>query len=89
MPVRKILVSVIGGHKCDKKTANLAETVGKIIAEQKAILVCGGLSGVMEAACKGAKEAGGVTIGIIPGEDKEDAIQEWNRRVDKDAVQEP
>ena len=74
----KILVSVIGGHKCDRDRSRLAQEVGRIIAEQDAILVCGGLGGIMAAACKGAKEAGGLTIGIIPGEDKSAA----NRFVD-------
>ena len=72
---RKVLISVIGGHKCNEQVAELAEQVGKIIAEEGAILVTGGLAGVMEAASKGAKNAGGQTIGIIPGEKKEDANQ--------------
>lgn len=48
----------------------MAEEVGRLFAEQNAILVCGGLSGVMEAAARGAKEAGGTTIGILPGTDR-------------------
>ena len=75
---RKFLVSVIGGHKCEEEVSSLAEEVGRIIADSGAALVCGGLGGTMEAACRGAKEAGGVTIGIIPGEDKNRA----NRFVD-------
>jgi uncharacterized protein (TIGR00725 family) len=47
-----------------------ARKVGKLIAERGAILVCGGLSGVMEAAARGATEAGGTAIGILPGEDR-------------------
>ena len=61
---------MIGGHKCGKEAAALAERVGEIIAEEGACLVCGGLGGVMECAAKGAKKAGGMTIGIIPGHDK-------------------
>jgi len=70
---RKFLVSVIGGHRCSAKVSNLAEEVGRVIADSGAALVCGGLGGTMEAACRGAKEAGGTTIGIIPGEDKNKA----------------
>jgi len=70
---QKYLVSVIGGHACDEEVACLAQSVGRVIAEEKAVLVCGGLGGVMESVCKGAKEAGGLTVGIIPGEDKQDA----------------
>ena len=69
----KILISVIGGHKTDKKTAVLAESMGRAIAQLGAILICGGLSGVMEHAAKGAKSAGGKTVGILPGDDKNDA----------------
>jgi uncharacterized protein (TIGR00725 family) len=47
-----------------------AENVGRLLAERGAVLVCGGLGGVMEAACRGAKEAGGTTIGILPGSDR-------------------
>jgi uncharacterized protein (TIGR00725 family) len=51
----------------------LAETVGRLLAERGCTLVCGGLGGGMEAACRGAKTAGGVTIGVIPGYDERDA----------------
>ncbi len=70
---KKILISVIGGHKADKKTAKLAYDAGKMIAELNAVLVCGGLGGVMEAAASGAKDAGGLTVGILPGKSKQDA----------------
>ena len=70
---KKILISVIGGHKADKKTVKLAQDVGRVIAESGAILICGGLTGVMEHAAKGAKLAGGTTVGILPGKDKADA----------------
>lgn len=76
--MNKILISVIGGHKTDKQTAKLAEQIGEIIAQLGAILLCGGLSGVMEHVAKGAKKAGGLTVGILPGEDKNDA----NRYID-------
>ena len=73
MTKRKFLVAVIGGHKCDEGVSDLAEQVGKIVADVGAVLVCGGLGGIMEAASRGAKEAGGLTIGIIPGKDKTQA----------------
>ncbi len=62
-----MIIAVIGGGKCPKNIARLAEEVGRELAEHGATLICGGLGGVMEAACKGAKEAGGQTIGILPG----------------------
>lgn len=70
---RKILISVIGGHDISPKIEKLAYSVGQIIARNKAVLVCGGLTGSMEMAAKGAKAAGGSTIGLIPGKDKNDA----------------
>ncbi|MCG2711428.1 MAG: TIGR00725 family protein [Candidatus Omnitrophica bacterium] len=69
----KILISVIGGHTADKKTAKLAYDAGKMIAGLNAILICGGLGGVMEAAARGVKDGGGITVGILPGKNKEDA----------------
>ena len=71
--MKQLLVSVIGGHECDAETGRLAKEIGKVIAEEGAVLVCGGLGGIMEAACKGAKEKNGLTIGIIPGDDKREA----------------
>lgn len=65
--MREILISVIGAGKCDEQTSALAEQVGRELAQRGATIVCGGLGGVMEAACKGAKHAGGRTIGILPG----------------------
>jgi len=70
---KKIYIGVIGANDCGKKVAKLAHEVGQEIAKVGAILVCGGLGGVMEAACQGAKEQGGTTIGIIPGVKKEEA----------------
>lgn len=70
---RKILISVIGGHKTNSKVELMAHEIGYIIAKVDAILVCGGLNGVMEAASRGCKEAGGMTIGLLPGTTKADA----------------
>ncbi len=67
-------IGVIGSHKSAKRKAlMLAYNVGKEIAKNNAALVCGGLGGVMEAACRGAKEQGGVTVGILPGSDRNEA----------------
>ncbi len=63
---------------CGAGMAAVAEEVGREIARRGAALVCGGLGGVMEAACRGAKSAGGLTIGILPGGDRRAA----NRHVD-------
>ena len=68
---KKNIITVIGGSQCSKEEAQLAEEVGREIARQGAILVCGGLGGVMEAACKGASSEGGVTIGILPGDSRQ------------------
>jgi len=73
MKKKKVLIGVIGAGKCSKKVFSLAEEVGQEIAKAGAILVCGGLGGVMEGAAKGAKEAKGITIGILPGDQKEEA----------------
>lgn len=63
-------IGVIGAGRCDGKTYELARTIGAGIARTGAALVCGGLGGVMEGACQGAQEAGGLTIGILPGPEK-------------------
>jgi len=69
----KRVVSVIGGHHCTPEVEQLAHNLGKNVAKVAEILISGGLSGVMRAACQGFKQGGGTTIGIIPGYDKEDA----------------
>ena len=63
-------VAVVGSGTASGQVYEQARKVGKLIAERGAILVCGGLSGVMEAAARGATEAGGTAIGILPGEDR-------------------
>jgi uncharacterized protein (TIGR00725 family) len=47
--------------------------VGRLVASRGAVVVCGGLGGVMESACRGAKAAGGLTVGLLPGSDRSDA----------------
>ena len=63
-------VSVIGGQNCKSETLVLAEEVGRRIAGMDAILITGGLGGVMEAASKGASEMGAPVVGILPGENR-------------------
>ena len=70
MKDKNIFIAVIGGSDCSPQVAKLAEEVGREIAHHGAILVCGGLGGVMEAACKGASSQGGLTIGILPGDNR-------------------
>jgi len=67
------MISVIGGEACGPEALEAAETVGRELARRGATLVCGGRGGVMEAACRGAREAGGHTIGILPGRGHEDS----------------
>src|SRR4051812_14209480 len=61
------VVGVIGPAACDGQTAEVARAVGRAVAERGAVLLTGGRSGVMEAACRGARDAGGLTVGILPG----------------------
>jgi hypothetical protein len=74
----RTLIGVIGSRECDEETGELAREVGRRIAEAGYVLVCGGLGGVMEAACRGAYEAGGLTVGILPG-DSPDAANRYVR----------
>ena len=74
----KRYIGVIGGAKCSRSVMKLAEEVGRGIAKSGAVLVCGGKGGVMTAACRGAKAAGGLTVGILPGRERSGA----NRHVD-------
>jgi len=68
-----MMIAVIGQKSCDKKMGDLAESVGFEIAKRGHTLICGGMGGVMEAACRGAKKGGGTTVGILPGKNKNDA----------------
>ena len=69
-----MIIAVIGGSSpTNPEHVRLAEEVGRELAIRGVGLVCGGLSGIMEAACRGAKSAGGITIGILPGRSSRDA----------------
>ncbi|MGQ9853406.1 MAG: TIGR00725 family protein [Candidatus Oleimicrobiaceae bacterium] len=70
-------IAVLGGAACTPEASKLAYEVGSLIAERGGVLICGGRGGVMEAACKGASDKGGLTIGILPG----DLAEEANRFV--------
>ena len=71
--MRKQVIGVIGGHDCSKEVEQVTQELGKKLTQVADILVCGGLSGVMEAVCKGFKAGNGVTMGIIPTYNKKDA----------------
>jgi uncharacterized protein (TIGR00725 family) len=68
-----LYVGVIGERICNDETRRTAETVGQLIAENGAVLICGGMGGVMEAASHGATRSGGVVVGILPGVSRADA----------------
>lgn len=68
-----MIIGVIGGEQTDDGYRQLAYDVGYALAERGHLLVCGGRGGVMREACRGAKAAGGTTIGILPGDDLRDA----------------
>lgn len=72
-PVAMIIIGVVGGQHAPPEALRNAERVGYLIAKGGAALICGGLTGVMEASCKGAKSAGGLTIGLLPTGRKSDA----------------
>jgi len=64
-----MIVAVIGSSSCSEDEARLAEAVGEGLAQRGASVICGGLGGVMEEVCRGARSQGGLTVGILPGED--------------------
>ena len=66
-------VGVIGAGVCNDDIFAIARETGRLVAERGGLLYCGGLGGVMEAACMGAAEAGGITVGILPGQKASDA----------------
>jgi len=70
------VVAVIGRGECSDAEETIAKEVGSRLADAGTILICGGLGGVMEAACRGASAKGGFTVGILPGNDRH-AANEW------------
>jgi len=73
MEKHKKQIAVIGGRNASRKALNAAETIGKLIAKNDWQLICGGLGGIMEAACRGARSENGTTIGIVPSNRRTDA----------------
>lgn len=71
--MEKKIIAVIGGAETSRRNLKIAEEVGTLIARKGAILITGGLEGVMEYASRGAKKANGLVIGILPGTDKRTA----------------
>jgi uncharacterized protein (TIGR00725 family) len=65
-----VYIAVIGGSEISAELAGLARQVGREVARRGAVLLCGGLGGVMAAAAQGAQEAGGVSLGILPDGDR-------------------
>jgi len=61
-------IAVVGGGECPPDVYERARLLGRLLAEQGHVVICGGLGGVMEAVCCGAREAGGTAVGILPGE---------------------
>ena len=76
--VLNIQISVVGASEPTDEAIYMAEEVGRALATRGVTLVTGGLGGIMEAACRGAKSAGGTTVGILPGSNPEES----NRYVD-------
>jgi uncharacterized protein (TIGR00725 family) len=73
MPTQKIAIGVIGGAEASAENYQLAYEVGSFVAANNALLVCGGLKGIMEAASKGASDNQGLVLGFLPGNAKSDA----------------
>lgn len=74
--MRRLHVAVVGAGEATDEQVAAAEVVGATLAAAGAVVVCGGLGGVMAAACRGARSAGGTTVGILPGTSRADA-NEW------------
>lgn len=71
--MRARVVAVIGAGECDGATREAAREVGRLLAQAGCVVFTGGLGGVMEAASRGAAEAGGLVVGVVPGPDPRDA----------------
>ena len=67
---RQLMIAVIGDSECSEETGRLAYEAGSLIAQKCAVLVTGGYGGVMEEAARGARDSGGLTIGILSGKDR-------------------
>jgi uncharacterized protein (TIGR00725 family) len=67
---RRPQIAVAGGRACTRRTAALARALGRELADAGAIVICGGLGGVMAAVARGAAERGGTIVGLLPGYDR-------------------
>jgi uncharacterized protein (TIGR00725 family) len=65
----RVPVAVIGGREATQRQLEAAEVMGRLIGEMGLTLICGGRQGIMEAACRGASRADGISVGILPDED--------------------
>jgi uncharacterized protein (TIGR00725 family) len=70
---KKYIVAIVGAAECSNNEQMQAAFIGRLLAEHGVVLICGGRSGVMEAACGGARAGGGLTIGVLPGDTRQDA----------------
>jgi uncharacterized protein (TIGR00725 family) len=70
---RERWIAVVGPGEASREEAEVAERVGEAVADARAVLVCGGRGGVMEAACRGAAARGGMTVGILPAATRAEA----------------
>ena len=68
-------VAVCGASEASPDEDRTAEAIGRLLAERDAIVVCGGLTGVMDAAARGAAAAGGIVVGLLPGTDRQGASE--------------
>src|SRR4051795_11252023 len=73
MPAPRAWIAIVGPGSAEARELEVAEEAGALVAAAGAGLVCGGLGGVMEAACRGARSRGGITLGLLPGTDREAA----------------
>ncbi|MDA8105463.1 MAG: TIGR00725 family protein [Nitrospiraceae bacterium] len=71
--MNRTTIAVIGGRKVEKSLLKEAEEVGRLLAGRNAVLISGGLGGVMEAVSRGMKSEGGLTVGLLPQDHKRDA----------------
>jgi uncharacterized protein (TIGR00725 family) len=73
MTERRLYIAVCGGGRCTEEEAAWAEEIGRLLAQRNAVVVCGGLGGVMDAVARGSAAEGGTSIGILPGRDRSEA----------------
>lgn len=69
----KVLVAVVGGHRISREVEEKSTKLGYLLAKMGVFVVCGGLGGVMSAVSKGVRDGGGMTIGLLPSDRKNDA----------------